>query len=163
MPLYKYKCTSCEYIDEYIVDVDDQNSVQICEECGGLANYYPFFKFRHVGPVFADLMDIEDRLLSTKQRQAGMRIRDHRDVEKWERDNKLTVCTEQEIKENREYSMDLVSQQKKVMSEGGMSAWADEVDRMDIQSTTGWSDTQYDRWKTLTDKAQKDAQDEDAK
>lgn len=163
MPLYKYKCTSCDYIDEYIVDVDDQNSVQICEECGGLANYYPFFKFRHVGPVFADLMDIEDRLLSTKQRQAGMRIRDHRDVEKWERDNKLTVCTEQEIKENREYSMDLVSQQKKVMSEGGMSAWADEVDRMDIQSTTGWSDTQYDRWKTLTDKAQKDAQDEDAK
>ena len=163
MPLYKYKCTSCDYIDEYIVDVDDQNSVQICEECGGLANYYPFFKFRHVGPVFADLMDIEDRLLSTKQRQAGMRIRDHRDVEKWERDNKLTVCTEQEIKENREYSMDLVSQQKKVMSEGGMSAWADEVDRMDIQSTTGWSDTQYDRWKSLTDKAQKDAQDEDAK
>ena len=163
MPLYKYKCTSCDYIDEYIVDVDDQNSVQICEECGGLANYYPFFKFRHVGPVFADLMDIEDRLLSTKQRQAGMRIRDHRDVEKWERDNKLTVCTEQEIKENREYSMDLVSQQKKVMSEGGMSAWADEVDRMDIQSSTGWSDTQYDRWKTLTDKAQKDAQDEDAK
>ena len=35
---------------------------------------------------------------------------------------------------------------------------------MDIQGTTGWSDGQYDRWKDMTDKAQKDAADDtDAK
>jgi putative FmdB family regulatory protein len=164
MPLYKYKCDACDFIDEYIVDVEDQNSVQICEECGGLANYYPFFRFRHIGPVFADLMEIEDRLLTRKQKQAGMRIRDHRDVRKWEKDNKVTACTEQEIKEGREYHEDMAAMQQKVISTGGHDAWADEVDRMDIQEKTGWSDGQYDRWKTMTDTAQKDVgNDADAK
>ena len=159
MPIYKYKCTSCDYIDEYIVDVEDQRSVQICEECGGLANYFPFFKFRHVGPVFSDLMEMESSMLTNKQKAAGMRIRDHRDVQKWERDNKLTACTEQEIREGREHSLDMAAMQKSTSREGGCDAWAEKVDRMDIQGTTGWSDGQYDRWKDMTDKAQKDATD----
>ena len=159
MPIYKYQCTSCDFIDEYIVDVDDQNNVQICDQCGGLANYYPFFKFRHVGPVFADLMEIEDRLLSPKQRKAGMRIKDHRDVAKWESQNKLTRCTAQEVKESRERSLDLVQMQQETEKAEGKQGWAEKVDKMDIQETTGWSDTQYSRWKTMTDKAQKEAQD----
>lgn len=159
MPIYKYQCTSCDFIDEYIVDVDDQNNVQICDQCGGLANYYPFFKFRHVGPVFADLMEIEDRLLSPKQRKAGMRIKDHRDVSKWESQNKLTRCTAQEIKESRERSLEMVHMQQETERTEGKNGWAEKVDKMDIQETTGWSDTQYTRWKTMTDKAQKEAQD----
>ena len=163
MPLYKYKCTSCDYIDEFIVDVEDQNNIQICEECGGIANFFPYFKFRHVGPVFSDLMEIEDRLLSTKQKAAGMRIKDRRDVERWERDNKLTVCTEQEVKQNLEYSQDMAAMQQKTIAESGHNGWAEKVDRMDIQEKTGWSDGQYDRWKEMTDKAQKEAIDADAK
>ena len=109
MPCYYYKCTTCEYIDEFIVDVEKREEVQICEQCSGLANHFPYFKFRHIGPVFSDAMEIEEQLLSRKQRAQG---RQH---------------------------------------------YYDEVDKMDIQSQTGWSDTQYDRWKTMTDKAQSEA------
>tara|TARA_R110002020_G_scaffold95554_3_gene229182 strand:+ start:9121 stop:9615 length:495 start_codon:yes stop_codon:yes gene_type:complete len=156
MPLYYYACTSCDLVTEHLVDVDDQQKPQICG-CGGLSNYLPqLLRFRHVGPVFADMMEIEDKLLTSKQKRQGMRLRDGRDVKKWERDNKLTVCTEQEVREGREYSMDMASKQKKALAEGGNDAWADEVDRMDITSTTGWSDSQYQRWKTMTDTKQKE-------
>jgi len=156
MPLYYYACASCELVTEHLVDVEEQEKPQICG-CGGLSNYLPqLLRFRHVGPVFSDLMEVEDRLLTNKQKKAGMRIRDGRDVAKWERDNKLTACTEQEIKEGREHSLDMASMQKETVADGGNDAWAAKVDRMDIQSSTGWSDTQYDRWKTMTNTKQKE-------
>lgn len=158
MPIYHYQCASCDFVDEYIVDVEDQFSTQVCDLCGGFANYLPYFKFRHIGPVFSDLMDMEDNMLSRKQKQSGMRFRDHRDVERWEKENKVTRCNAQEMKESREYHQDLLSMQRQIVSTQGNDAWADEVDRMDITSATGWSDGQYNRWKTMTDKAQKDAQ-----
>jgi hypothetical protein len=161
MPLYLYACTSCDLVTEHLVDVEEQEKPQICG-CGGLSNYLPqLLRFRHVGPVFSDLMEIEDRLLTNKQKKAGMRIRDGRDVKKWERDNKLTACTEQEIRENREYSLDMASKQKQTLSDGGNDAWAAEVDRMDITSATGWSDDQYYRWKTMTETKQKEVQNGD--
>ena len=157
MPCYYYKCTTCEYIDEFIVDVEKREKVQICEKCGGLANHFPYFKFRHIGPVFSDAMEIEEKILSRKQRAQGMRIRDHRDLKKWEQDNKLVRCTDKEVEQGEEYSQDLISMQNKCIKEGGRQHYYDEVDRMDIQSETGWSDTQYNRWKTMTDKAQSEA------
>ena len=157
MPCYYYKCTTCEFIDEYIVDVEEREQVQICDQCGGLANHYPYFKFRHIGPVFADAMEIEENLLSPKQRAAGMRIRDHRDLKKWERDNKLVRCSDREVDLGQQYSEDLVSMQRRCIKEGGRQHYYDEVDKMDIQETTGWSDGQYSRWKTMTDKAQEEA------
>ena len=159
MPLHDYICASCNGISEYIVDFEERENVQTCDYCNGIASFDSRVKrFRHIGPVFADLMDIEDRLLSTKQKAAGMRIRDHRDVTKWERDNKVVACSEEEQKFAQEENRELAAQQKKTVSEGGMTAWADEVDKTDIQSSTGWSDTKYDRWKTMTDTAQKDLQ-----
>ena len=156
MPLYHYACTSCNQVTEHLVEVDEQEKPQICG-CGGLSNYLPqLLRFRHVGPVFHDLMQIEDKLLTNKQKQSGMRLRDSRDVAKWERDNKMTVCSEQEIKESREHSLDMAAMQNKTVAEGGNDAWAEKVDRMDITSSTGWSDGQYDRWKTMTDTKQKE-------
>ena len=50
----------------------------------------------------------------------------------------------------------MAAQQKKVLAKGGNDAWAAEVDRMDITSATGWSDDQYQRWKTMTETKQKE-------
>tara|TARA_R110002124_G_scaffold240557_1_gene405826 strand:+ start:66 stop:563 length:498 start_codon:yes stop_codon:yes gene_type:complete len=158
MPCYYYKCTTCEYIDEYIVDVEKRSEVQICDECGGLANHYPYFKFRHIGPVFSDAMDLEEQILSRKEREQGVRIRDHRDLKKWERDNKLVRCSDKEVAQGEEYSEDIMSMQKRCITKGGRQHYYDEIDKMDIQETTGWSDGQYSRWKTMTDKAQSEAQ-----
>jgi len=157
MPCYYYKCTTCEIIDEFIVDVEKRSEVQICDGCGGLANHFPYLKFRHIGPVFSDAMEIEEQILSKKQRGDGMRIRDHRDLKKWEQDNKLVRCTDKEVTAGEEHSQDLISMQSRCIKEGGRQHYYDEVDKMDIQESTGWGDTQYNRWKTMTDTAQREA------
>lgn len=149
MPVYGYACQNCRMVaEELYFDPDAAPDTAICL-CGGLMKRRNINRFRHVGPVFHDLMQIEHQLLGSQGLKAGKRIRGKRDIENWERENGLVRTTSQQQRINDEYAHEMVYQQGEIVQQEGKDGWFEHVNKSDIKNITGWSDSQYVRWRNL--------------
>lgn len=154
MPLYDYVCKQCNaHTEELVYDLPAQKSLPC--DCGHHMIKVSVNRFRHVGPVFEDLMAAEERLLGAKGLKAGKRLRGKKDIEKWERDNKLVACTAQEARISREYALEEAHEQETIVRTQGVEAYHQKKDKDSIKNVTGWNETQYTRWKGATDVEEK--------
>ena len=149
MPVYGYVCKLCKIIaEELYFDPDDAPQTAKCL-CGGMMQRSNIHRFRHVGPVFHDLMQVEKQLLGAKGLKEGKRLRGKRDIENWERANGLVRTTARQQRVNDEYANEMVYEQGKIVNSEGKDGWFEHVNRGDIKRITGWSESQYVRWRNL--------------
>ena len=154
MPTYTYICSDCRVsMDEMFRSYEESPENMTCF-CGSEMSRGSIYQFRLVGPIFHDLMQIEKQLLGNKGLQSGKRIRGKKDVEKWEREHKLVRCTAKEERMGREYYADTRSQQEDIVSREGKDAWYEHCDRGDIKDITGWTEPQYQRWRSMNNAEQ---------
>lgn len=155
MPTYTYVCHVCRVsMDEFFTTYDSSPDSVRCF-CGADMNRGSVYQFKLVGPVFHDLMEIEKTVLGNKGLQSGKRIRGKKDLEKWERDNKLVRCSAKEAREGHEYYSDMSSDQADIRSREGNDGWFEHCNRNDIKDITGWSESQYQRWRSMSNAEQK--------
>ncbi len=150
MPLYDYVCDECDaHSEELVYDLPAAKTMPC--SCGHYMRKLAVHKFRHIGPVFEDLMAAEERLLGNQGLKAGKRLRGKKDIERWERDNGLTVCTAQEARISREKAAEDAFEQDRIVRSQGADAYHKKKDKDAIKEVTGWNETQYTRWKGATD------------
>lgn len=149
MPVHTYFCSTCQSCaDEIFLGSETVPQTLTCL-CGATMERGRVYRFRHVGPVFHDLMQIEENLLGKTKMAQGQRIRSKRDVEKWEKDNNLVRCTAQQARVNMEYSEEMAYEQGKIISTEGRDGWFEHCNKSDIKNITGWDDNQYVRWRNM--------------
>lgn len=154
MPTYTYTCPECRCAkDEFFVNYKDSLDTMVCF-CGGTMGKDTVYTFKLVGPVFHDLMQIEETLLGKQALKAGKRLRGKRDIERWERENGLVRCTAKEEREGHEYYCDTRSEQSEILARAGQDGWFEHVNRGDIKDITGWSESQYLRWRNMNNAEQ---------
>jgi len=154
MPLYDYVCHECDaHSEELVYDLPAKKTMPC--DCGHNMRKVSVHRFRHIGPVFEDLMAAEERLLGVKGLKAGKRLRGKKDIERWERENGLTACTQQEARISREYALEEAHEQDTIVRSQGADAYHKKKDKDSIKDVTGWTESQYTRWKGATDVEEK--------
>lgn len=152
MPLFDYTCGTCGFEEEELVD--DAAVVLPCA-CKGSRRARTVARLHVVGPVFSGMEDFEKATLGVQQMKAGVRFRGAKDIEKWEHERGLERASAAEIARMHEFNHDESNTMKRVEREGGTQAVQDYALRTEVQERTGWSDSQYTRWKEHTDAAER--------
>ncbi len=144
MPLVKYKCEQGHVYRRILLA--DLPSIDVCK-CGSQSKRV-MSNFGLGGQIFFDLMQAESTLLGSGSSE---RFNDSNDVRAWEKNNGVVQCTAKEQREYREYTTDQAVDQHKTIVNEGREAWFDRGDKEEIQQSNGWNDSQYNRWKEVSD------------
>lgn len=154
MPIFDYSCTDCnKTFEELFLSGTAPPDIVECHFCDEPAKKNGVQHFRHVGPVFEDLESYTNAFYSQKSQANGKQIRSYKDVQKFEQAQGLNRIT-QESPANVQYR-ERVREEEHEMSEvkrtDGRVGVADYIYKKEMQDSTGWSDSKYDKWKSAHD------------
>jgi len=161
VPIHDYKCPSCGLLfEELFLGSDVVPDTLGCPSCQGSSDRQTVNWFRHIGPVFEHLDSYTDAMYTEKQRASGKRIRSYKDVQAFERDNRLDRVTfdspiyRQQVEKTNEEMFEM----RTIKNDSGRVGVADYIYKKEMQDVTGWSDMKYSRWKNQHDSAKKSAE-----
>jgi putative FmdB family regulatory protein len=143
MPIFMYECDSCgNRFEEIFMSRSKIEDVVDCHFCGSNANKLQVNRFRHIGPVFEGLDEYSQAF--------GQEMKTYKQIKKFEEKNNLDRVApgSQAYKDYRESSIQEVYEMSEAASKGGFTGAADYVCKKEMQSSTGWSDMKYSKWKS---------------
>jgi hypothetical protein len=144
MPIINYTCSSGHRVRRIMYqDIPDK----VPCHCG-LDAHRKISTFVLGSEVFFDLAQSEDMILGKNRKTS---FRDAKDKKAWEKEQGVVPCSAKEMRESREYATDQIVDQEKIIATGGVEAWYDHGDKQEIIEKTGWTDSQYNRWKEVND------------
>ena len=138
-----YECDSCKNrFEEIFMSRSRIQDIIDCHFCGSDAKKLQVNRFRHVGPVFEGL--------DQYSKAFGREMKSYKQIQKFEQDNGMTRITpdSQAYNDYRESSIQEVYEMSNAASTGGFTGAADYICKKEMQSTTGWSDMKYSKWKS---------------
>jgi len=173
MPVFDFKCSSCSGVFEEVFlcgdPVEDTLPCRFCDESAGRV---VIAAFRVGGLEGHQLDDLERQMFTPKQRAAGhrlrqsdnpvlrdrgneLRFRSGRDLERYEESKgwKRVESGTAEYKRNISNLLDDQSDIRNIREREGLEAATEHINKTDIKAKTGWGESQYSRWKNLTDEA----------
>ncbi len=70
MPMYEYKCSKCNHIDEHLVKLDDRMQYQECSICGNKSNFKISTPSINLDGISGDFPSASDKWVKLKQSKA---------------------------------------------------------------------------------------------
>ena len=160
MPIFDFTCSGCGMKFENLFLANDElvDSVP-CTDCESEARRVKLARFRVVGPVFEHMEHYESALLSPADRRNGARFKSGKDIERWEQDRGLSRMPHGSSQYNQYvekslYDAHTMSSLKKT---DGKAAVADWIEKTEVMDSTSLTDSQYTRYKELSDAAESNA------
>ena len=182
MPVFDYECAECNGRFEEIVLCGEQIEETLpCVVCSKPATRIKIYSFSCNGLEDHQLDSMEKMLFTKKQRAAAYKMRQsdnpvlrdrgnefkfrtnsdlrrHEESKGWRR---LTPGTA-EYKRNTESMLDDESDIRNTTLREGREAGADLIIKREVTEKNGCSSSQYDRWKSMTDKVSQNTEVTDA-
>lgn len=172
MPVFDYECSKCNArFEEVFLCGETIEDVMPCLSCDSPCERVLIYAFHCNGLEDHQLESMEKALFTTKQRAAGHKLRQSDSSELRKRGEELRFKTHSDLrrfedsrgwrrldpkaseyKNRMDELMDDDSDIKRIQTTDGADAAADFINKSDIREKTGWSSSQYDRWRNLTDK-----------
>ena len=152
MPIFMYECDSCDNrFEEIFMSRSSIEDVVDCHFCGEDANKLQVNRFRHVGPVFEGLEEYSQTF--------GREMKSYKQIKQFEEANGMTRIPHdsQRYADYREESVQELYEMSEAANKGGFTGCADHITKKEMQSTTGWSDMKYSKWKSTCDSTEKAA------
>ncbi len=143
MPIFMYECDSCDNrFEEIFMSRSKIEDVVDCHFCGEDAKRLQVNRFRHIGPVFEGLEDYSQVF--------GREMKTYKQIKKFEEENGMERMAHdsQKYKDYREESIQELYEMSNAANKGGFTGCADHITKKEMQSSTGWSDMKYSKWKS---------------
>ena len=153
MPIFDYVCSGCNASKEQIYLGSESIPDTVDCVCGGVSTRSNIHSFRHVGPVWSDLEDYSKAIYGTSGMMRGKEVKTYKDIKKFE-DEHCFVRTDTRSAKYRSSVDDMKQESLElnlVAKQGGREAAADHIYKQEMKDATGWTNTQYNRWKEISD------------
>jgi hypothetical protein len=156
MPIFEFKCSSCQLKTEELFFPRDTVPDSIDCSCGDMRDRIQVYSLGIIGPVWDKLEEYNNTLLSPQERASGKELRTNKDIKNWEKERGLVrmdpSSSEARIyaEQNEEESQTI----KNLHKTDGRSGVVDYLDKTSILEGTSWDSSQYNRWKEANDAAE---------
>lgn len=153
MPIFDYICKCCGSSDERLFLGSDVVPDSIPCACGFTSIRSGVYSFNPVGPIWSDLEDYSKAIYGSSGMMRGKEVKTYKDIKKFEEENSF-VRTDTSSAKYRS-SVDDMKQESlemnRIRGQDGHEAVADYIYKQEMKDATGWTNSEYNRWKEISD------------
>ena len=153
MPIFDYVCSGCGSSKEHLYLGSESIPDSIACSCVSSSTRSGVYSFNPVGPIWSGLEDYSKAIYGTSGMMRGQEVRTYKDIKKFEEENSFVRTDPNSVKYRS--SVDDMKQEAleldRVAEQDGREAVADHIYKQEMKDATGWTNTQYNRWKEISD------------
>ena len=160
MPIFDFRCSGCDFkFENLFLAGEDVVDSAPCPKCSANSDRVKIGRFRVVGPVFEHMEFYENALLSKSERRAGARFKSAKEITNWEEERGLSRLSHDTSQYNQyiEESLYEAHTMSSIKNTDGRSGVADWIEKTETLESTSLNNSQYSRYKELSDAVESNA------